>query len=282
MKKKCLTPGCYEPADCWHGYCAGHCPKRHPIRDHHRSRKPTTSVPHIGVEIEVQFSCTDLRKRVLPLKAHYDGSLETGSNVGAEFKILAPAKQIAKKATRVLRQLWERKAKITPKCGLHVHLDVRQATPARITALLDWAQLTQEVWFGLVPPSRRENHYCTRITKTNRSQHYTWMNLTRHKTLEVRLHAGTLNPFKLEGWLVAMEHLQHKLLDETYTFPAAAPAVTDETGSQSVIPPEAEAFWAVFADCPKAGKEYLQARSKANGQLRDFAFATQDNASEEN
>ena len=156
MKQKCKRNGCYEPADCRHGYCVKHCPQRHNHRllSYSVRSTPKDSSPHVGVEIEVEFPTIQDRDRALPLKAHHDGSLP--QNCSAEFKLLAKADKIVKKSMEFANELWTRRARATRRCGLHVHLDMRQVTKQRIAEAMTWFKATQETWFKLMPPSRRE------------------------------------------------------------------------------------------------------------------------------
>lgn len=276
MKKKCKKAGCYEPADCRHGYCASHCNKGHKLLNYSARQHPRTNEPHIGVEIEAEFATTKDRDRALPLKGHHDGSLKC--DCSAEFKVLAPVKKIVQKAATVAEEVWLRRGRISKACGLHVHLDVRLLRPtrgagrARIREFLAWAKVTEEIWFSLVPPSRRDvgdaacprretgtpGYFCRKLPPNLMTSHFTWLNSTGYYTVEIRLHGGTLNPYKIRGWITALIHLQEKMHDLTYTFPTKGT-------------PE-EKFWAVFAGCPEEGKEYLESRRNHNGVVPDYAY----------
>ena len=257
MNKKCKRVGCYEPADCRHGYCKNHCGKRHEKYDYSCRVYPKSRVPHVGVEIEVIYSNDqDLRRGVSGLKAHHDASLGA---YGAEYKVLGPASKIVKRASSLLHILWCRRAKITPKCGLHVHLDAREAQSSRLEQLFAWAYATQDTWFGLVPPSRRENCYCAKLMGPKTPwNHHAWINKSGHNTVEVRLHSGTLNPHKMAGWLEVLKHVQKKFLDNDYTFPTEGEGV--------------DKFWKLFEDAPKVAREYLQTRLNNGGLLKDYAY----------
>lgn len=258
MKKKCKLAGCYEPADCQHGFCGKHCQKNHPMHKHTRRTYPKTSAPHIGVEIEVEFPSGLDCRRAIPLHAHQDGSLPDHS---AEFKVLAPATKIYKKAATLANELWARRAKATRRCGLHIHVDCRNVSRKSKEGLYQWARATQDYWFSLMPPSRRENQYVLKLSADYSTHHYLWLHETNYDTMEVRLHPGTINPHKLEGWISAMIHLQNKLRDPAYVFPTRNENESDRS-----------LFWRVFHDCPKAGKEYLETRERGNGIITDYAY----------
>ena len=250
---KCKHEGCYEPSHCKHGYCHEHC-NRHSIGAYADRRYPRTDAPHMGVEIEVMYNnATDFRRGV-GIDCHRDGSL---GSYGAEYKLLARSDKVVQKASELVEELWKRRARVNRQCGLHVHIDARQVGAERRRVAMDWLGRTEEVWFSLMPPSRRSSSYVARING-GYGGHYTWANYTGYNTLEIRMHGGTLNPHKMAGWLTALCHLQAKMNDAIYTFPSTGDAEAD--------------FWALFADCPQAGKEYLATRKANGGIIRDHAY----------
>jgi hypothetical protein len=250
---KCKQTGCYEPADCKHGYCQAHCTVGHSHLPYSSRTMPRNDRPHVGVEIEVVYRDAETLRRGLPLGGHSDGSL---GSYGAEYKVLAESDKISGACADLLQELFKRGARVNRSCGLHVHLDVRQLSDARRREVLAWLERTQDTWFSLVPPSRRNNTHVQRIP--NSYNHYQWANLTSYNTLEIRIHGGTMNHFKLDGWLSALTHLQAKALDASFAFPNSGNGDED--------------FWALFADCPAEGREYLRARQDNAGVIRDRAF----------
>ncbi len=214
--------------------------------------------PHIGVEVEVEYNTQDAFARGIALdNAHRDGSLGT---YGAEYKLLAKATEIADIAAELVHEVWKRGARAGRKCGLHVHLDVRQLPPGRVDEMRHWFYRTQETWFSIMPPSRRANRYVQRMEPAGAGgdYHYTWAHKSDYDTFEVRIHGGTLNPFKMRGWLSALCHIQAKANDATYAFPSTGDAQAD--------------FWSLFQDCPLEGREYMMARAAGQGRLPDGAF----------
>lgn len=255
-KGKCKHVGCYEPADCKHGFCSRHCTVGgHTLQSYSARRYPATNAPHVGVEIEVEYGTAEDYRRGLPFEGHADGSLGT---YGAEYKLLATTDKITSVASELVEEIWKRGARVNRRCGLHVHLDVRQISRDRRLAWMDWMMRTQETWFNLMPPSRRTNNFVQRITSAGDAAHYVWAHVTGYNTLEVRLHGSTLNPYKITGWLVALIHLQTKAADASYTFPNTGDANAD--------------FWSVFEGCPAEGIEYLRTRERLGGRLADHAF----------
>lgn len=253
MSKKCKRRGCYDPANCVHGYCAHHCPKGHEIQEYGARTTPRSKAPHIGVEIECEFRCERELQEAIPLGGHHDGSL----SVGAEFKICRPSTRIAADVRRLVKKLWERRARASTRCGLHVHIDARAVSTAKQQEFMKWCQYTQGIWFGLMPASRRDNSYCHTITGSHCDRH-TWIHPTYYDTIECRIHPGSVNPFKVAAWVEVMIHLQRLLLDNQFHFEKMESAE--------------ETFWTVFASAPAAVREYLEARKNGEGILRDYCF----------
>lgn len=215
MKAKCKNTGCFNEACCRDGHCAEHTSAERQKRGHNASVAPRTREPHIGVEIECiarngRAHKAMLAQRSLPCA---DGSL---GDFGCEYKLCAPADKVVRKASLLVSHVRHAGAYVDSRCGLHVHLDCRYAERARIMAVCDWLK-TQQAWlFCLMPKSRRQNSFCTR---TINDGHYSWCNLTSKRTIEIRLHGGTLNPHKMAGWLSAMRCILDKLNKPTIALP---------------------------------------------------------------
>lgn len=259
MKTKCKKEGCYEPADCSHGYCGQHCSYNHSTHDYHWRRKPRCPRPHVGLEVEVEFDCSRDRKRAISLPgASYDGSL---SDCSAEFKLLSKENRAITNGKKLLAELWVRRARVSGRCGLHVHLDARMVSHDRRLEVMGWLMRTQEVWYSMIPARRRESSFVRRIKTPSNCEHYVWAHFTAYRTLEVRLHPGTINPHKLEGWLSAMIHLANWMRGDK-PFPSTGDAAQD--------------FWALFADAPREAQEYLHTRMDAQGVVRDYAYESRE------
>lgn len=264
VKGKCTREGCYEPADCKHGFCGAHCHHGHELRPYASRTYPRNDKPHVGVEIEVKYQNQESFRRGLPLEGHRDGSLGT---YGAEYKVLAEATKISDACAELMEEVWKRGARVDRACGLHVHLDARQLSENRRAELIAFLARTQDTWFSLVPPSRRNSTYVTRLGQGYDGGHTVWAHLTSYNTVEIRIHGGTLNHYKLAGWLSALTFLQAKANDATYQFPTNPLPQNGEPARTS-----AEMFWELFNDCPPPGKEYLKAREANNGVIQDRAF----------
>jgi hypothetical protein len=113
--------------------------------------------------------------------------------------------------------------KVNRACGFHLHIDMRSFDETQRVKILSGYAATRNFWGALVPDSRRENRYCAlsealhnpasylgmdwNYCLNRNRQRYGWMNVhcaySAHKTIEVRLHTGTLNAAKVCNWVRA-------------------------------------------------------------------------------
>lgn len=95
-------------------------------------------------------------------------------------------------------------ATVDASCGFHCHLDV--ANLGRDRAWETGRKISNflPVLSKLVPKSRRENDYCKLKASDTHTERYCAVNLAsifKHNTIEVRLHSGTTNVFKIVNWV---------------------------------------------------------------------------------
>lgn len=254
MKPQCSHPLCYEPADCSHGLCAQHC-GRHRLRGYHTSKSyPKSRNPCLGVEFEVEFADYPSLQRALPLGAERDGSL---SDLGCELQICGAWPRISARSMALASELRDRGAFASHRCGLHVHIDKRYASRDSIQRLFAFCKETESAWFGLVPPRRRGSTYVAALYRG--IDRYEWWNL-RENTIEIRLHPGTTNPYKVRGWLAVMGGLLTRLHDRSYVFPT----VSEQSKESAIL----SVFSSDAIHDAKEARRYLQARWNGQGVLR--------------
>jgi hypothetical protein len=237
VKSKCKKSGCFAEACCRDGHCADHTSAERPKRNHSATIAPRTREPHIGVEIECiarndKSHKAMLAQRSLPCS---DGSL---GDHGCEYKLCAPGDKVIRKAALLVSHIRHAGAFVDSRCGLHVHLDCRYADRTRIMSVCDWLRGQQNWLFSLMPKSRRNNNFCCRSINEG---HYSWCNLTSKRTVEIRLHGGTLNPHKMAGWLSAMKCILEKLNKPTLALPgfvgASVKPFTEVEPTRLAVPP---------------------------------------------
>lgn len=100
-------------------------------------------------------------------------------------------------------------ATVNTTCGTHVHFDMRQVTHAKTvtTAARRIAHVVPALK-QMLPQSRRNNQFCQSSINDlkGRTRHgrYAFVNLqsfSKHRTLEIRGHSGTLDPNKIWNWI---------------------------------------------------------------------------------
>lgn len=110
----------------------------------------------------------------------------------------------------------------TSQCGYHLHLDMRDETPATMRSLAYAYRKTYHIWKRFVSTWRADNcDYChapaysaTQIRSTSingfetwahNSQRFLYVNwnaLGDHETVEIRLHAGTHDSKEVTNWVI--------------------------------------------------------------------------------
>lgn len=166
----------------------------------------------IGVEIEcISSEMIDEKRIPFYVRAGSDGSVNSEENypVEHEYRFLSPRDKLEKRLHTFCQFLRESDHKVNKSCGLHVHFDFRHKTYEEVRKIAmrtdKWLQSLKE----LVPLSRRENaEYCK--FGVCRHDRYRAVNLSSHgryKTLEIRLHSGTIDYTKMINWIRLIEVL---------------------------------------------------------------------------
>ena len=174
-------------------------------------RGPQTPARHVAVELE--FGAPPDVDVALALARHdvtlasslgYDGSVSVPGCANYELRLCAPETEIVDVVRRACAALASVGAKVNKTCGLHVHLDCRARNPRiagqRLVKAMPWL-------YAIVAPSRRSNQYCARVNRLPARQdgRYHAVNVTaayaRHRTIEVRLHHGTVDAGKITAWI---------------------------------------------------------------------------------
>lgn len=105
-------------------------------------------------------------------------------------------------------------------CGFHAHFDCTDETEESLTCIAYAYALTAKLWASFVPKSRRENYFCgpqtyradapvnaeSFRTFCYSTERYTWVNwraFLRHRTVELRIHTGTVDADKVCNWVKA-------------------------------------------------------------------------------
>lgn len=173
-----------------------------------------------GEMVTFEIECFLPRNSVQPLKESLplavqmvsDGSLSSADSPrtrdmeGIELRIPCSVTDYSR-LFHVCRLLNLHGARVNKTCGLHVHFDMRDLSPLKRYADIkaEGARLHSviaTVGRYLVPPSRLNNRYCA-LTPPSLRDRYRAVNAeatSKHGTLEVRLHSGTVEADKARLW----------------------------------------------------------------------------------
>jgi hypothetical protein len=175
-------------------------------------KTPTTSDRHIGVEIECFMPENVDFAAFLPFREWVDIGQDASIHApdqmqGVEVRMLATEQNYAGRISAICEVLRKIGAEVNASCGLHVHLDMRNLDKTEIKKRFANLVSYQDWLFSLVPPSRRDNHYCRRTEHADpdhlvdRYQAINPCAIAEHQTIEVRLHSGTTNADKIIHWI---------------------------------------------------------------------------------
>ena len=181
-------------------------------------KEPKDSSKYIGVELEF-ISKTDRDElgellmdaelyRYVTLKA--DGSVRAKGDYKYphELCVLAKEEEFVQVMKRVCLVLKKADSVVNKTCGMHVHLDMRTRNKEVAFSNLVSAQ---PILYAMNPPSRQEAingmRYCSptkgKVFNSNMDR-YRGINAAayrRHQTIEVRIHAGTIDYTKIMNWV---------------------------------------------------------------------------------
>lgn len=187
-------------------------------------KKPRDNEKHVGIELE--FFCNaskdqlagKLNKAKLAnyVELKSDASIKNypSGNYGHELAILCKETEVEDIVNKVTNILKETNAQVNSSCGMHMHFDMRTRDRALVFNNL---VKVQSILYILNPKSRMKNRFCFPVQTTDYTQvtdHYAGISAgaySKHKTFEVRIHSGTVNPVKIINWFKII----HKVVEKT-------------------------------------------------------------------
>lgn len=134
----------------------------------------------------------------------HDGSLEDSEGHGVECTILFNSSYGFDPLHKLCNALKKAGCYVNDSCGLHVHLDSRNLKPKQLKSIGNSIGHALPIIKWLVPEKRHKSTYCKLEVSGLRGDRYYAVNLTafrRYKTIEVRLHSGSINPVKITNWI---------------------------------------------------------------------------------
>lgn len=167
----------------------------------------------LGLEIEIfGYSHWSQRLRSLcdqwDIGVVYDGSVPEGLEIQLPPATLEQLEQIL---TDLLPALKEVNAIMDGACGLHVHVDQEESSPEELAKLLSIYLAVQDHLYARFGSGRRNNEYCwpliaeevkptERDWGTSRYRGLNFQAMSRHTTVEYRIHGGTLDQEEILTW----------------------------------------------------------------------------------
>ena len=267
--KICKNANCGNVAISFDGFCKNHAPYRGLKGYNSRPKASVRWSNPIGIELELFHP--DGSSKITPVARFVcsDASLPYG---GGEIKLVQDATKIANVAADTAQRAGFAGAKVNKRCGFHIHMGLPSGMRPQLhniydvsgayTRLYMLAKHFEEYFFDIVPRSRRSNTYCSTIKSMSYlNHHYSWLSFSaRVPTCELRIHGGTVNPWKVKGWTeVAVEF--RKLVND---------AIND--GSEWKQAVDGSKKFSDHMPAGTLGSKYLIAREKANGSLAEFGF----------
>lgn len=183
-----------------------------------------------------------------------DGSVTSARGIGGEVvsPVLNGSAGIAEMRL-VMKALAATGARVTVKCGMHVHVNALDLTGEQISRLIAVYVDRQAAMNELVSPSRRThgyggNGYCRPVSESEkiawgeqfkqdgqstrpRAERYRTVNVTsftRTGTIEFRQHQGTMNASKAAAWVEMLLSMVNAVLAaQDETLPTTAPELID-------------------------------------------------------
>lgn len=182
-------------------------------------KKPITTEHHVGIEME--FWCkknkTELGLLLLPYSKYVtlksDSSIEVpeeeikNGGISHELVVCVPESMMTEVVTGVSNVLKSIKCQVNKSCGLHTHLDMRSRNHETCFSQLVSAQ---NILYQMQPKSRADNRYCKKVETKNfkeaENSYDRYMGINSHsfrkyKTIEIRMHAGTVDSVKILNWI---------------------------------------------------------------------------------
>lgn len=266
--KLCKKNTCSNVATGYTGYCYS-CDLSRGLRNYSASPTPRSNVKHpMGVEIEC-YNPESLRK--VTHVAEYvcsDASLPDG---GGEIKLCAPEDKLENIAADTVQRSSIVGNLVNKKCGLHVHMKLEalarwesnnMQTKRRV---FEFAKAIEPYMFDISAKSRRGNEYCRMLyDEYCLDNHHSWITCSsRYPTIEVRIHGGTMNPWKVKGWLNAWKQIR----------PTLDKVALGKDDWQDCIQTVKAGDITDLLDANSIGYKYLKAREQANGKLENFGFS---------
>lgn len=167
-----------------------------------------------GVEIECIDASDSSYSNNTAFQSKYDSSVASG---GCEFvsPILCGDKGF-EELRKMCKILSSNYADTNDSCGLHIHIDLTDFDDSDLARLFYFVQLLEPIARKFVPNSRNRNEFCNSSIEgmdfetkyengffkgLQRYSAYNFQSYNFRKTLEIRLHQGTIDYDEIRNWV---------------------------------------------------------------------------------
>lgn len=185
---------------------------------------------HLGHDASVQDTDFVPEYSIIQLPWGRDRQLVNHKDkwIGKEIRIIVVEDEAPDMIKKVCEILAKCEAKVNKTCGLHVHLDMRTRD---IDHVYNNMFYLQNIMFKMQPPERKSGQYSKSLTKLNfesfnkctdkdlqnknRYHAINKVSYARHRTLEIRLHEGSVNDKDIRRWvymLIKIANMKEKLV----------------------------------------------------------------------
>jgi len=141
------------------------------------------------------------------------------SGEGAEIKVTMRSENPFRLKS-VVDKISQAGGAVNTTCGMHIHLDQRGVSKVTATKRAKRLVKCLPALMKLVPQSRLDNRFCQQNMMIPKSGTYRFSNnrymminylpaYRKHQTCEVRLHGGTLDFWKVLGWIKLCQFIQN-------------------------------------------------------------------------
>lgn len=182
-------------------------------------KKPTTATDnYVGIEVEMLGTkdIESMKKEFIKAKLHKhvnigtDGSVRTDKSgqYAMELRIIVKESERVDVLTRIFQVLKDTKATVNDSCGTHVHIDMRNRDVEKCYYNLF---KVQSLMLATQPEKRRKNSYCKpneratlKVEEFEQQDRYRLINVQAYrklKTIEIRLHQGTVDLKDITAWI---------------------------------------------------------------------------------
>jgi hypothetical protein len=149
------------------------------------------------------------KRKIKYVSIRSDGSIHpeySDSQYGVEFTILTRIDDMSN-LEKLCKFLSDKGAQVNSSCGLHIHLDQRDiiSNSKALSAKVSRFNRVMPLLTKLVPRSRLTSTFClTKKSSLRNGTRYMAINtqsLSKHSTIEIRLHSGTTDFNKISNWI---------------------------------------------------------------------------------